>query len=603
MAHRTGLFLLVLCVSFAAMQAQIGYRWAVSGGSDGFFDNGLDVDVDAAGNVFLAAEYEDRATFMDTLLYAQGGPDLLIAKLSPAGELIWLNTAGSTVHDRAYAVDAAPDGSVWMAGYGKILFPQSRTLHTRDALVARYRSDGSLAWGRYMDGDQYSEGRDIVGDAAGNATLTGVIKVNGWYPGDTLFGHGFSDAFLVRFDSTGDIQWVKAIGGPGDDAAWKVAADPAGNLVVCGFFSQTADFGGSTRNATGGKDAFVAKYSPGGTLIWVKALGGPGNDEVLAVETSEDGSIYFAGNFEDSIVTNVGTVVSVAAVDVCYGKLDAAGNLVWIKSAGGSNLDYVQDLDVDSKENVYFGGYFFEGFTIDTVTVQSIAFDNMYWAKVDSNGTLLRLETALYNDSRDVLGIAVDDAQNVVVTGLYGQLIQLGSYTLPAVLGTIDFFVAKFATAQFSLQIDSVVGSPYCGSDLFTVVVDMQGMPDTGSVFYLELSDASGSFANPDTVGQYAGLLPSSISGQLPLGLSGGSGYRLRVVCSSPAFTSNDNGYDVESDRSGRCRHTGGFGDLWRSSGFVVCRSGPQQPALVEWRHQLFYLCQSTGNVLGGWHR
>lgn len=547
MTARAAYLLIAFCWSSGLLWSQSGYRWAISGGSDGYFDTGLDVDVDAAGNTYLAAEYEDRTTFLDTLLYSQGAPDLMVAKLSPTGELVWLTTAGSTVHDRAAAVDAAPDGSVWMAGYGKIPYPASKSsaMHTRDALIARYRADGSFAWGRYMDGDQYSESRDVVGNAAGDAFLTGVIKTMGWYGTDTIQGNGLEDAFLVSFDSAGALRWVKAIGGPGRDEAWKVAIDPAGNLVLAGTFSLTADFGGTTATASGVRDGFIAKYSPAGTLLWVRPIGGPGEDELNSVEVSADGSIYFAGDFTDSIVTSVGTIRGRSDADLCYGKLDAAGNLVWLKAAGGVGMDIPQDLDVDPFENVYFGGYFFGNLRFDTIDVASVAFDNLFWVKLDSNGALQLLETALYADSRDVIGIAVDPAQNVVLTGLYGQLIQLGPYTLPAVLGTIDFFVAKYATAAFAVQIDSVAGSPYCGSDLFTVHMQVAGLPESGNVFYLELSDAFGSFAHPDTVGQFAGQLTGSIQGQVPLGLSGGSGYRMRVVCSAPAFISADNGYDI----------------------------------------------------------
>ena len=539
----TRVFALIAATCFCLQGwSQTGYRWAAAGGSDGYFDTGLDVAVDGAGNVYLAGEYEDRFDFLDTLLYAQGGPDLFLAKLSPSGDLVWLNSAGSTVHDRAAAVDVGEDGSVWMAGYGKIAFPMR---HTRDALLARYRSDGSLAWGKYMDGDQFSEGRDVVGDASGNATSTGVIKTMGWYGTDTIQGHGLEDAFLVRFDSSGVLQWTLAIGGPGRDEAWKVAQDPADNLIVAGLFSQTADFGGGTLSAAGGADGFVAKYSPGGALIWAKALGGPGEDEITAVEISDDGSVYFAGDFSDSIVTPVGTIRSRGALDICYGKMDPAGNLVWLKSAGGSNLQYATDLDLDPLENVYFGGFFFDSLYFDTVRVKSVAFDNLYWAKLDSNGAMRFLETALYADSRDMMGIAVDDAQNVALTGFFGQLLQLGSFTMPAVLGSIDLYVAKYATEALSVTIDSVAGSPYCGSDLFTVHLHMLGLPDAGNTFYLELSDETGSFTNPDTVGRFLGQLIHAIQGQIPTGLTGGSGYRVRVVCDSPVYVSPDNGYDI----------------------------------------------------------
>lgn len=526
---------------------QTGYRWAFSSGGPGYYDTGLDVDVDAAGNVYLAAEFEDETMFQDSLLYSQGGPDLLIAKLNPMGELVWMHRAGSSVHDRAYAIDATPEGSVFMAGYGKIAYPQIKgsSLHTRDALCARHRNDGSFVWGRYMDGDQYSEGRDVVGDADGNCYLTGALKVNGWYPPDTLWGHGLDDAYLVRFDSLGHLDWGFTIGGPAEDAAWAMAIDGAGDLVVAGFFSQTADFGGSSLNAAGNRDGFVAKYNVGGNLIWAKAIGGPGIDEVIAVKASADGSIYFTGSYTDSIVSTAGTIVSEDFFDIFYGKLDADGNLVWLKTAGGANMNKPQDIDIDGEENIYIGGFFFGSLTFDTVTANSVAFDNLFFVKLDSAGNLVFMETSLYGDSREVIGLAVDAAQNIALTGFYSQVLFLGADTLVAHDFTIDLYVAKYASADLTLEIDSLVGSPYCGSDLFTVHFSMTGMPEGGNVFYLELSDANGSFADPDTVGQLAGQLGQQIVGQIPQGLPPGTGYRVRIVCSAPQLSSADNGQDI----------------------------------------------------------
>ena len=84
-------------------------------------------------------------------------------------------------------------------------------------VLNRFRPDGTVAWGRAMQGDVYSESYDIVADAAGNSYTVGQLKTQGWYGTDTLPGHGATDAFIVKFDSLGNYVWGKTFGGTLDD--------------------------------------------------------------------------------------------------------------------------------------------------------------------------------------------------------------------------------------------------------------------------------------------------------------------------------------------------------------------------------------------------
>jgi hypothetical protein len=543
--------LLLLSVSHGF--GQTGYVWTTSVGGPLYSEFGLDVACDDQGNVFLVGEYLDGAVIGDSTYTSLGDNDLFIAKYDPEGNPLWVRVHGSTQLDRLYAVDAGPEGDAYVGGYGKVTFPMRLAgpdLHARDAIVARYRSNGDLVWGNIMDGDVFSEAQDVVGLQDLGCFATGQYQTTGWFGTDTLVGNGSSDAYLVRFDSVGNYVWGRTIGGSLEDKPWAMGIDAEENVVVGGYFKGTAYFGNDTLTATAGQDAFIAKYASDGTPIWAKKLSGPVDDFVFGMKTSEDGDTYFTGNFEDYIVFGNDTVFGTSAEDIFYGKMDADGDLVWWKSANGSSIDAPQDLEIDAEENIYIGGYFFGTLDWDGNTTISAGFDDMFFTKMDSNGTVLIFETSHFPDTRDVFGLGVDPAQNMVATGSFIQYVNFGGDTIFSVDNSIDIFLTKYATRNVEVVFDTLTGSPYCGGDLFHVEFSAYGDLDSGNVFYLELSDASGSFAAPDTIGMLTSQYGGTITGTIPPGLPFGTGYRARVVSTSPGFTTADNGFDITLDPS-----------------------------------------------------
>jgi hypothetical protein len=72
--------------------------------------------------------------------------------------------------------------------------------------------------------------------------------------------------------------WVRDFGGSGADNGQSVAVEKStGNIIVAGYFSGSADFGGAL-NSAGGVDIFLAKYSSSGLYQWSKRIGGTGNE-------------------------------------------------------------------------------------------------------------------------------------------------------------------------------------------------------------------------------------------------------------------------------------------------------------------------------------
>ena len=98
------------------------------------------------------------------------------------------------------------------------------------------------------------------------------------------------DAWWGQYRAT-DTGYVneRQLGGAGDDEAFAVAADPAGNIYIAG--SNTAPM---YVHFQGGYDKFISKYDSGGTKQWIKNIGSAGNEVGLAVAAGAS-AVYVVG--------------------------------------------------------------------------------------------------------------------------------------------------------------------------------------------------------------------------------------------------------------------------------------------------------------------
>jgi hypothetical protein len=96
----------------------------------------------------------------------------------------------------------------------------------------------------------------------------------------------------------------------------------------------------------------------------------------------------------------------------------------------------------------------------------------------------------------------------------------------------------------------SVSGSPFYVSDSAHVQVAVSFTSNAvfgaGNVFTAELSDNTGSFASPVTIGTLTSTTVAAVQSVIPNNTPAGTGYRIRVVSSNPAITGTDNGTDLE---------------------------------------------------------
>jgi hypothetical protein len=155
-------------------------------------------------------------------------------------------------------------------------------------------------WGRVQRGANVDETLAVTGDAAGNTYAAGYYSSTAQISGTSVTAAGLTDVFVSRTNANGTIAWVATAGGAQSDRGLGITTDPQGNVLVCGFFTGTIQFGGGVSlSANGGsQDAFVAKYKTSGAIQWARAAGSPGSsDRANAIATDAQGNVYIAGQY------------------------------------------------------------------------------------------------------------------------------------------------------------------------------------------------------------------------------------------------------------------------------------------------------------------
>ncbi len=156
-------------------------------------------------------------------------------------------------------------------------------------------------------------------------------------------------AVAAFFGLAGEHVWSRQVGN-NPNVPIGVSTDPAGNVIVAGTYTGTADFGDGARlSDSNSMDAFIANYSPSGELRWLSTFRGAGAAGVTRVTTDEEGNAYVTGSFNGAMVVG-GKTHNASEVANFIAKLDATtGEVIWLHTAEGATtpmgLVYVPSAD------------------------------------------------------------------------------------------------------------------------------------------------------------------------------------------------------------------------------------------------------------------
>ncbi len=273
------------------------HLWSARYGSTSF-DSGESISVNpvaVSAEVVVTGYFSGDVNFGGSTLSAGGPSDAFLAKYSIGGVHQWSLRIGSAFDDRGIDVDMNANGDILATGVfqGTVGFPGGNLASAGgfDVYVARYGGDGVGLWARRFGGTTTDWGYGVAFDPYFNNRLVAT----GSFEGSVDFGNGAvssvggTDMFLVQLDALGTHQWSQRFGDSWADQGSAVAMGPDRGVALVGVFDGTQSFGGPEL-ISDSPDVVVAKFGRLAAEPAITSIEDVGNDQGRKVRIRFDRS-------------------------------------------------------------------------------------------------------------------------------------------------------------------------------------------------------------------------------------------------------------------------------------------------------------------------
>ncbi|MBI2967833.1 MAG: PKD domain-containing protein, partial [Bacteroidetes bacterium] len=350
-----GFFISYLCAGQRGTAQQTSYQeMFILGGMNG--DIGV---VETSDGGFVTTGQSETGS--------SGGCDIYVFKKDLCGKLVWFKNYGGGGNDGGTSIQRTSDGGYIVGG----LYADY------DAVLLKIDANGNQQWFKTYGGGGDDRSIYAIQTSDGGYIFAGHC---------TSFGAGGWDAYVVKTDNAGVMQWEKTYGGGGTDFSSYIEPTSDGGYIVSG---STTSFG------SGGYDLWLIKIDATGNVMWSKVYGGASDD---GGDWNTRAPVTADGGF---ILTSYSASYSNGGRDIFFVKTDNAGNLVWAKSYGGG-------ADEESR----FGYPLNNGNIVSTGYMRSFGFGGMdyYLLLTDSAGNLIWCRT--YGSSGDEKAMSVQQSSD-----------------------------------------------------------------------------------------------------------------------------------------------------------------------------------------------
>ena len=252
------------------------FLWAQNIGGVGD-ENGRGITTHSDGNVWITG-YFDAAIDIDgdanNDLSTNGSSDSYIAKFDIDGNFQWAKNIGGSNGDRGTGIATDKDGNVLATGYfqGSMDIDEDGTDDLtsnggQDGYMVKFDRDGNFLSGQNIGGESNDNSRSITTDSNGNVWATGYFEGSMDIDGDDtddLTSNGGLDSYVAKFNSDGDFQWAKNLGGRRRDRGFAIARDNDGNVWATGYVNGSIDIDKNGTNdliSNGRDDIYIIKFS------------------------------------------------------------------------------------------------------------------------------------------------------------------------------------------------------------------------------------------------------------------------------------------------------------------------------------------------------
>ncbi|MDQ3019324.1 MAG: T9SS type A sorting domain-containing protein [Bacteroidota bacterium] len=382
------------------------YSGTYSGGADG----ARAVTLDDSGNVYVTGYSQTNSASFKCVTI----------KYNKVGDTMWIRHYQPSSNTQGHDIKVDDSGSVYVSGRGIIKYDRNGNLiwesidstiyykiildslgniyggglYRSQLTAGKYAKNGNRVWRKvYSFAGSGGTDRfgDLVKDKFGNVAITGRSKSN----------TTFYDYATIKYSNDGNLIWSRRYNGPSsysDDGAYGVTSDLSGNIYVTGY----------SMDITNSDNCLTLKYDSSGNILWIKRIQSSEHIANIGYDMATDSSqnLFIAGRLDGGTATI---------------KLDINGNIIWstLYPEGSIFTTNYPVIILDSAYNVYVTG-----------TSTATGYADYAALKYDSSGNQIYLVTYNYltigfdyvND------LALDKKGNIYLTGEFAYNGISGSY-------------------------------------------------------------------------------------------------------------------------------------------------------------------------------
>ncbi len=291
------------------------------------FDRAYDVKQTADGGYAIAGSFGDDGDIAEH----NGITDFSLLKLDANGEIEWQKFHGTPFNNLVHSLSLTADGGYMLAGNSNGLAPGD---NISKGLFIKLSPGGELEWMKEYGGSISEEIYSIqqtsdFGYVAAGCTnsVDGVLEGN----------NGGNDLWVIKMDQDGELEWSKTYGGSESEATRSIRQAADGGYIVAAY---TASGDGDVSENYGGQDAWLVKLDENGDLEWERNYGGEKQDRALSVRNASTGG-YLVGGWTRSSDQDVSN--NSGLIDIWIFKIDDDGEIEWEQTFGGGGIDQCFD--------------------------------------------------------------------------------------------------------------------------------------------------------------------------------------------------------------------------------------------------------------------
>jgi hypothetical protein len=312
--------------------------WAKSQGGTSA-EQSLGIRIDGNDNLYVIGNFSSPSIVFGTdTLFNTASSNLFLAKFYSSGNSVWAKSAlmSPTGFVQSYGVTSDAFGNVYATGTfggvsGSMILGSDTliSLGSYNIFLAKYNSSGNVIWAKCAGDSGYDKSFNVATGGNNSIFITGEFSSSSIHFGaDTLVNSGGTDAFLVKYDSSGIVQWAKSIKGLNNDYGYCVTTNNVDKVYLSGgcytTSSLTVIFDTLTlQYPVGSYDpSFIASYNFSGNLLFAKVLAS-GADDQNGLAVCPSGSVYMVGDFYQTnpFILGNDSLILVGAENVFLAKL------------------------------------------------------------------------------------------------------------------------------------------------------------------------------------------------------------------------------------------------------------------------------------------